>query len=679
MYPLFIYLVIQINIIFSYKIITFDEYVTKINKKYNYTSQDYKNIISNITELLDYYIYLDIAKKPPENLNIEPVDLIKELNNINTNTNFYDFSQQILKIIFSVKDHHLSVEFDILYNFRYISPVKYFIKTENDTNYLCLKLNNEYENYINKDLIDKISKVENLKIIKINNYDEPFDYIQNFGMQLLKSKHAQFSYNLENINFGNFNEYPFSKSDLENIEIIFENDKKINFNFIIYDRSENIEKKESKKLFDIKKKEISNIKLEWDLNFENILKYKEDNKNKVNVIYQKNYQFKDQSYYYLYGEIMEKMNKNNYPIIVIQDLNNGGEGFYAYILAKILNFNLIKSKEIGSYKFNEKTKEFLKNDEIYNLNNCKTEKLEKYFNNPSIDNYGNNIIHKRTNFFYGFNLFGMHYYLRNYTRKNRKPTEILIYTDGYSFSSSSIFIKDIQEYGNGIIVGYNGNPSNKNKNDKFDSSQSPTAVIQIKNLNKKYYNNLRKYNINMNIPYYEMFNDNYQNNNIIHIPREYEITKIDERSSIYGKYNDERYEEFIKEGLKIINKYNNTDYCNKDNQKLLLINDKCKFENSYTFGGFICDKNGKWNYNQCKKSYCSEGYFFDNYQNKCLKDPCFVNIKLLIILGVSGGIILLVSIIVVIVYCRKKKKKIEDINNNTSEINLVMHEENKNI
>ena len=39
----------------------------------------------------------------------------------------------------------------------------------------------------------------------------------------------------------------------------------------------------------------------------------------------------------------------------------------------------------------------------------------------------------------------------------------------------------------------------------------------------------------MNIPYYEMFNDNYQNNNIIHIPREYEITKIDERSSIYGK------------------------------------------------------------------------------------------------------------------------------------------------
>ena len=364
---------------------------------------------------------------------------------------------------------------------------------------------------------------------------------------------------------------------------------------------------------------------------------------------------------------MEKMNKNNYPIIVIQDLNNGGEGFYAYILAKILNFNLIKSKEIGSYKFNEKTKEFLKNDEIYNLNNCKTEKLEKYFNNPSIDNYGNNIIHKRTNFFYGFNLFGMHYYLRNYTRKNRKPTEILIYTDGYSFSSSSIFIKDIQEYGNGIIVGYNGNPSNKNKNDKFDSSQSPTAVIQIKNLNKKYYNNLRKYNINMNIPYYEMFNDNYQNNNIIHIPREYEITKIDERSSIYGYYDDERYEEFIKEGLSIINKYNNTDYCNKDNQKLLFISEKCKFENSYTFGGYACDKNGKWNKTNCQKSYCDEGYFFDNYKNKCVKDPCYRNIRLYFILGFIGVIILIIIIVLIIYFYKKKNKKIDS----NIEINLV--------
>ncbi len=107
--------------------------------------------------------------------------------------------------------------------------------------------------------------------------------------------------------------------------------------------------------------------------------------------------------------------------------------------------------------------------------------------------------------------------------------------------------------------------------------QSPSGSITVNSLNKNLSNNLKKYNIDMSVSFLELFNDNYQNNNIIHIPREYEITKIDERSSIYGSYDDERYEEFIKEGLFFINKYNNTDYCNKDNQKLLLISEKCKF------------------------------------------------------------------------------------------------------
>ena len=670
MYIILLYLFLLIINVYSSKIITFNEYVNKINKIYsNYTSQDYQNIISNITELLDYYVYLDIAKKPPENLNIEPVDLIKELKNINTNNiSFYDFSKNVLKIIKSSKDYHLDVIFRYLYYFFYISPVNFFIKTENNINYLCLKLNKEYEEFINTELIEEILKVENLKIIKINNYNEPFDFIQNFGMQLLKSKHAQFSYNLKNINIGNFNQYPFSNTDLENIEIIFENNKTIKYNFSIVDASENKEKNGKKKiLIGTNKKEISNKKIEWDLNFEDILKYKEDKKNLVNVIYQKNFKFKDLSYYYLYGEIMEKMNNNNYPIIVIQDLNNGGEGFYAHILGKILNFNLVKAKQIVGYRFNEKTKEAFKNEDVMNLNNCKEEKLKQYFNYPSIDNYGNNIIHKRTNFTYGFDLFGMHYYLRNYTRKNRKPTEILIFTDGYSFSTSSVFTKDIQEYGNGIIVGYNGNPSNKSKYDKFDSSQSPSGSITVNSLNKNLSNNLKKYNIDMSVSFLELFNDNYQNNNIIHIPREYEITKIDERSSIYGSYDDERYEEFIKEGLFFINKYNNTDYCNKDNQKLLLISEKCKFENSYTFGGYACDKNGKWNKVNCQKSYCDEGYFFDNYKNKCVKDPCYRNIRLYFILGFIGVIILIIIIVLIIYFCKKKNKKIDsDI-----EINLA--------
>ena len=42
-------------------------------------------------------------------------------------------------------------------------------------------------------------------------------------------------------------------------------------------------------------------------------------------------------------------------------------------------------------------------------------------------------------------------------KNKRKPTDILIYTDGYSFSAASTFIKYIQYYGGGIVVGFFGN------------------------------------------------------------------------------------------------------------------------------------------------------------------------------------------------------------------------------
>ena len=59
------------------------------------------------------------------------------------------------------------------------------------------------------------------------------------------------------------------------------------------------------------------------------------------------------------------------------------------------------------------------------------------------DNF-NNVIFKRTKFL-----------LKDYKNKDRKTTNILIFTDGYSFSANSYFIKDLQESGNAIIVGYN--------------------------------------------------------------------------------------------------------------------------------------------------------------------------------------------------------------------------------
>ena len=73
------------------------------------------------------------------------------------------------------------------------------------------------------------------------------------------------------------------------------------------------------------------------------------------------------------------------------------------------------------------------------------------------------IIHQLKNKFYN---------LRNNSKNIRKPHEIIIFTDGYSFSATSFLIKQTQFRKGAIIVGYGGNP----ENNIFDSGQSPSAV-----------------------------------------------------------------------------------------------------------------------------------------------------------------------------------------------------------
>ena len=90
-----------------------DVYEKLINEE---VSEEYCTaVISNITKLLEEgYVYLEFYKSPikpkgGEIYDIEALDLIKELEAITkTNRKFYDFYQDIYKIIKKTGDHHLS-------------------------------------------------------------------------------------------------------------------------------------------------------------------------------------------------------------------------------------------------------------------------------------------------------------------------------------------------------------------------------------------------------------------------------------------------------------------------------------------------------------------------------------------------------------------------------------------
>ena len=239
----------------------------------------------------------------------------------------------------------------------------------------------------------------------------------------------------------------------------------------------------------------------------------------------------------------------------------------------------------------------------------KIENINQKNKETEIDIYKNNITHNRTkidketypkynNFFY---------------RKKRKPNEIIVFTDGFSYSATSMLIKNLQESGNAIIVGYNGNPSKKKKNDKFDASQSP---LPVRRFSDDIENNLKKYGILVyGITFAETFNDSYVNKNVTPIPREYLINPIDERSNIYGKYSDNRYDEFINEAKRIFKKYETE--CNIDNKNMVFLNNSCKFDDKKKIGGNKCI-NGKWDKNKCQVSHCNISYTFDTFKKECI-------------------------------------------------------------
>ena len=198
----------------------------------------------------------------------------------------------------------------------------------------------------------------------------------------------------------------------------------------------------------------------------------------------------------------------------------------------------------------------------------------------------------------------------------KKPTEILIFTDFFSFSTTSYFIKGLQETGSAIIVWYKGNPKS---NENLDASLSPSGnILSLSgtDINKNFTE--CEFGITV-LTFRESYNYSYQASNPT--PREYLVNPVDERVNIYQRYDD-----FIKEAKKIFKKYNEEQKCNPDN---LLLTYEPDNKECYSFpkiphvhGGYESNKETqKWS-NICRPYYCDIGYYYDIYQNKCITDIC---------------------------------------------------------
>jgi len=205
-------------------------------------------IIGNISSILQkFYIYKDIAKKPPKIKNLEnyhhkPIDIINSLNKISRkNRTYLGLYQDIHEILNSVRDGHLNIHLTKIenkYNIAqlvFCSPFELYIETRDNVQIVKMKnFTSCIPFFGKKDYIIKYLEQHSNMAIKSINGTDPFDFIQNFGRyQTLKNRHAQFTKNLDLIKIAGINDIPFDHSDLLNIEYEFENGDIIKIDYLL--------------------------------------------------------------------------------------------------------------------------------------------------------------------------------------------------------------------------------------------------------------------------------------------------------------------------------------------------------------------------------------------------------------------------------------------------------------
>ena len=537
-------------------------------------------------------------------------------------------------------------------------PFKYYIneifneKEEVNDTYLSIEPIDLCKEDYSEDLLNKINNLTGKKIVSINDLN-PYIYLEKLGMKGMVAHSSQARYIILSWYISKFNIhiFPFKKEELT-LKIKFdgiEEEFYINYTF---KQKQNLDSefreyylKEQKKYFKFavpfptfEKIEL-NYKIHKGLTYKNnrendiwdledsygSIKCKIDNENNLNVLYQNSFLADD---YYDYENTMyrcfEQFYSNDYKIIIIEDQNGGGYTELCIPFTQYVNphNNFLDIAANRATDFIKKN--FFYNDENIDISTCKTYTEKDDILDGEKDMYSDEVIHNKTKYYGSLNVFEKkitEIKRRAYLAKGKykKPTEIIVFTDGLSFSCTSTFIKGIQANGGAIIAGYNIRPDLINS--KIDASQSSSGVETFDK--SEIVKNLQNLGYSSRITFSETFDPNYQD--VPNIPNEFLIGPVDLIVNIYNQYNDSKYNRFIKEAKKIFDKYNKINgECNPDNKYLYYETDECdsKLNITHAHGGYICGSDGKWNTNKCIASYCDIGYILNDNRTKCLEDPC---------------------------------------------------------
>ena len=522
-------------------------------------------------------IYIQISKKnPPNKEYFGALDIIAELDAIETNDRkFYDFYRDIKRILGKIKDGHLNIAAYISPNGYQLQlmtmclPFQFYIEGDNKIDAkLYIKRYDDCFDYFDDYVKEFVLEHEGKFLTQINNTD-PFNFIQKINIEFsaFYNKHSTFTYNMKSAHKISIYSNPLSKEQLSNITFVFEDGKNITLDYYLYYKNFKLE--ENKEFLDFYNKKIqqnkllynpdlsildiedefnnmkSNLKenkentIEWDYSSKDgQIKCRVDKNNSLNVFVQNSFSFTGKSY--INGkEIIENCTElfysNDYQIVGIESYNGGGTCKISYYFQELLQVKILPQAHYSTLK-SQLMKEYVESNisditddaDMYqriDIETCKP--FNKFDDMKEIeDDYGDGVKHKRTQYFRVFNSSDLkeHKKIREkYFKldKLKSPTDIIIFTDSFSYSATSFFIKGLQETGSAITVGYYGNP--KEEDEPMDASQSPSFVGNFKNTD--IYQNLKNAGFEIRgVTIYESYNYTYQNENPT--PREYLIIPL---------------------------------------------------------------------------------------------------------------------------------------------------------
>ena len=605
-----------IPVLFSYYV--YDSYgvMEVLNNKPKLDEYYYRVLKrSFVLSLEDLYAFTDIAINPPQpdfdqnyHQKFDVQQTIKDINHTDTDLTLYQLYRKIRNIIADLKDPSIFIEtkykiLQTLSDLYLACPIDFVIK-KTDKPELFITYNEQFIKIFEQKVADEIKENLDSAIVSINDKD-PFDFIANFGGNIESSKnpHGTVSRKFNNHNGQTLSSYPIGEEDL-NMIINFKNGKKLNITYALVSNNEiqdfnNTIIKQVEGTVEQKKYNAEEVKeIGWDEgNDSDSFKCKVDNQNQVNIIYSKNLDSNTD-----FNKCINLIDNNNYPIIFIFGKYEKSDAFK--------DSNRLNTNSINIPKLLIESISPLKSVKYYKANRIHQMSLEKI---PV--NFGENIINYLSEpIDIGYEHNEEIIKRKNSLKNKRKPTDILIYTDGSLLSMSSLFMKIFQYYGAGIVAGYFGNPNKKNI--PFDSAQSSSIYMKQKIFllaSPRGYKELsERYNTKIEVPEAQFFYADADLNK----PLEYSVTPVDEIVDLFQYLKGSTYQSFVDEAKRIFEKYKTQ--CNPYNKRLVFVTDECnnKFENGYTHGGFECGDDGKWT-NKCVPSYCDAGYVFNYKTYKC--------------------------------------------------------------